>query len=209
MICTQLSPKHLIALIVFGLVVIGASIEPLEYGAYALHQLGTVIMLAMLFVFQKKFGLSFLAFCSYLMFLTVHVIAAHYLYSYVPYSIWTQSLLNLDLNQYFGWQRNMFDRLVHFCYGLFLYPFFARLFQCWLPQVGTKSRFLLVLQFVMASSVFYEWIEWWLAVALSPEEAEKYNGQQGDLWDAHQDMLFATLGTLVAGLLTWISTRRS
>ena len=63
------------------------------------------------------------------------------------------------------------------------------------------SLFLLVVQFVMASSVFYELIEWVIAIGLSPEQAENYNGQQGDMWDAHKDMLLATTGAIFYGLL--------
>ena len=51
---------------------------------------------------------------------------------------------------------------------------------------------------IMCSSLIYEWLEWAIALTLSPEAAESYNGQQGDLWDAHADMLLATLGALVA-----------
>ncbi len=51
----------------------------------------------------------------------------------------------------------------------------------------------------MASSMFYELIEWWIAISLSPEDAENYNGQQGDIWDAHKDMLLATIGAILMG----------
>ncbi|MDN5691483.1 MAG: DUF2238 domain-containing protein, partial [Acinetobacter sp.] len=59
-----------------------------------------------------------------------------------------------------------------------------------------------VIQFVMATSLFYEWIEWWIAIGLSPEEAENYNGQQGDIWDAHKDMFLATIGAIMTGLVS-------
>ena len=179
--------------------IILSSINPLEFQSYLLHQVGTVLMLILLFICQKKIGLSYLAFLGYIIFLMVHVTAAHYLYSYVPYNDWIKSLFHFDLNQAMGWSRNMFDRLVHFCYGLLLYPFFYRLFQVWLPSLSPKVLFLLVIQFVMATSLVYEWIEWWIAIGLSPDEAEKYNGQQGDMWDAHKDMLLATIGAIIAG----------
>lgn len=51
----------------------------------------------------------------------------------------------------------------------------------------------------MASSLIYEWVEWLIALGLSPEDAENYNGQQGDIWDAHMDMLLATLGAMLMG----------
>lgn len=43
----------------------------------------------------------------------------------------------------------------------------------------------------------YEWLEWGIALTMSPEAAESYNGQQGDVWDAHADMLLATVGALL------------
>ena len=52
----------------------------------------------------------------------------------------------------------------------------------------------------MASSMFYELIEWWIAMGLSPEDAENYNGQQGDVWDAHKDMFLATIGAILIGI---------
>ena len=82
----------------------------------------------------------------------------------------------------------------------FYIHFFYRLFEVWLPQVKPFALFILVVQFIMASSLFYEWIEWLIAIGLSPEEAEKYNGQQGDIWDAHKDMLLATIGGIITGL---------
>ena len=201
MIEKQLNLKHYLALASIVLSVIIASIQPLEFESYLLHQSGTVLMLIALLVTLKKVGINFYSFCLYLAFLFIHIIGAHYLYSYVPYNDWVNTLFHLDLNQSMGWSRNMYDRFVHFAYGLLLYPFFYRCFQVWLPKVKPFSLFLLVIQFVMASSLFYELIEWWIAMGLSPEDAENYNGQQGDQWDAHKDMFLATLGAIVMGMI--------
>lgn len=202
MIYRSLTPKHWLVLAVLAIAIILASINPLEYPSYMLHQIGTVLMLVALFFCLKKIGLSFSSFLLYILFLIIHVIAAHYLYSYVPYNDWSIQYLHFDLNQAMGWSRNMFDRFVHFFYGLFLYPFFYRLFQVWLPNLKPSVLFILVIQFVIATSLVYEWIEWWLAIGLSPEEAENYNGQQGDVWDAHKDMFLATIGAIITGLLS-------
>lgn len=200
-----LSTRHLLVLALLFIGVIFASIQPLEYASYALHQIGTVLMLVFLYYCLKKIGLSFSSFTLYIGFLLIHIIGAHYLYSYVPYNEWSLQLFNFDLNQYMGWSRNMYDRLVHFGYGLLLYPLFLRLFQVCLPQLSAKVLFLLVVQFVMATSIIYEWIEWLIAIGLSPEEAENYNGQQGDIWDAHKDMWIATLGSIITGLFLFRS----
>ncbi|ENW78775.1 hypothetical protein F909_03737 [Acinetobacter sp. ANC 3929] len=207
MIEKQLTLKHYIALAILLLIVALASIEPLEFESYLLHQAGTALMLIALIVVMKKIGINFYSFCLYLGFLLIHILGAHFLYSYVPYNEWIEHLFHFDLNQTMGWSRNMYDRLVHFAYGLLLYPFFYRCFQVWLPSAKPFTLFLLVIQFVMASSMFYELIEWWIAISLSPEDAENYNGQQGDIWDAHKDMFLATVGAILIGFIQLIKEK--
>ncbi|WP_307011511.1 DUF2238 domain-containing protein [Acinetobacter calcoaceticus] len=204
MIEKQFKLKHYVALVLIFIAILLSSIHPLEFEAYLLHQVGTVFMLVLLFIIFKKIGLDFLSFTLYLLFLLIHIIGAHYLYSYVPYNDWIQQVFHFNLDQYMGWSRNMYDRLVHLAYGVLLYPLIYRVFQVWLPTTRPFTLFLLVIQFVMASSVFYELIEWAIAIGLSPEEAENYNGQQGDMWDAHKDMLLATIGAIIYGLAALI-----
>ncbi len=190
-------------------VIIIASINPLEFASYLLHQAGTVIMLIVLIVTMKKIGLSFISFSLYLAFLFIHIIGAHYLYSFVPYNEWIINLFGFDLDQTMGWSRNMYDRLVHFAYGVLLYPFFYRCFQVWIPSAKPFTLFLLVVQFVMASSMVYELLEWGLSIGLSPEDAENYNGQQGDMWDAHTDMFLATIGAMLIGIVYYYQTKNA
>ena len=200
MIEYQLTLKHWLGLGFLTLAIVIASIQPLELFSYVLHQVGTAFMLIVLLICLKKIGLTYFSFALYLLFLLIHIIGAHYLYSYVPYNEWIKQLFNFDLNQAMGWTRNMYDRLVHIAFGLLLYPFFYRLLQVWLPTLKPRVLFLLVIQFVITTSLVYEWIEWWIAIGLSPEEAENYNGQQGDIWDAHKDILLATIGAIMTGM---------
>ncbi|NNH25827.1 DUF2238 domain-containing protein [Acinetobacter terrestris] len=201
MIEYQLTLKHWLGLGFLTLAIVIASIQPLELFSYVLHQAGTAFMLIVLLICLKKIGLTYFSFALYLLFLLIHIIGAHYLYSYVPYNEWIKQLFNFDLNQAMGWTRNMYDRLVHIAFGLLLYPFFYRLFQVWLPTLKPSVLLLLVIQFVITTSLVYEWIEWWIAIGLSPEEAENYNGQQGDIWDAHKDILLATIGAIMTGMI--------
>ena len=208
MIEYQLTLKHWLGLGVLTLAIVIASIQPLELFSYVLHQVGTAFMLIVLLICFKKIGLSYFSFLFYLLFLLIHILGAHYLYSYVPYNEWIKQLFNFDLNQSMGWTRNMYDRLVHIAFGLLLYPFFYRQFQIWLPTLKPSVLFLLVIQFVITTSLLYEWIEWWIAIGLSPEEAENYNGQQGDIWDAHKDILLATIGAMITGILCLIKVSK-
>ena len=52
----------------------------------------------------------------------------------------------------------------------------------------------------MSTSLLYELFEWGIATTLSPDAAEAYNGQQGDVWDAHKDMALALAGGIIAAI---------
>ncbi|WP_411832770.1 DUF2238 domain-containing protein [Pseudoxanthomonas mexicana] len=167
---------------------------PLEQ---ALHSSLTVAGLAALVWLDRRWPLKTPHYAFVCLFVVVHCIGARWLYSNVPYDEWAQALAGWSPQQAFGWQRNHFDRFVHLLYGL-----------CFAPPVRFHlerharatpwQAFAIAVLLVMASSLVYEWMEWGIALAMSPEAAESYNGQQGDIWDAHADMLLATLGCVSA-----------
>jgi putative membrane protein len=51
---------------------------------------------------------------------------------------------------------------------------------------------------VLAIGAFWELLEWWVALLVSPETGTAFLGSQGDVWDAQWDMLLALVGSLVA-----------
>lgn len=118
--------------------------------------------------------------------MTLHVLGARYLYSYVPYDDWSYWLWGKTVSGYFGFTRNHYDRLVHFAYGLLLvYPASEVLSRhC---HVSLRVGGWLAVQFILATSALYEIGEWALAISVAPDWAEHYNGQQGDRWDAQKD----------------------
>ena len=61
---------------------------------------------------------------------------------------------------------------------------------------------------VQTGSMVYEIFEWQLAVHFSPETAEKYNGQQGDVWDAQKDMLLAMISSTFMAICYAIKENR-
>lgn len=161
----------------------------------ALHSSLTVVGFAWLWWHDRRWPMRSSDFAAVCAFIAVHCIAARWLYSNVPYDAWLQSALGWSPQAAFGWERNHFDRFVHLAYGLcFGAPLARYARQRW--GVGVGQGFALAVLAVMASSLVYEWAEWAIALLLSPEAAEAYNGQQGDMWDAHMDMLLATLGAL-------------
>ncbi len=182
------------------LVVFGASwIAPLWPVEQALHSSLTVVGLSWLWWHDRRWPMRTGDFGLICLFITVHCIAARWLYSNVPYDAWLQQLAGWSPQQAFGWERNHTDRLIHFLYGACFTPAVRDwLRQRW-PALNAGQAFVLAVAAIMCSSLAYEWFEWGVALALSPEAAESYNGQQGDGWDAHADMLLATVGAL----LTW------
>ena len=49
--------------------------------------------------------------------------------------------------------------------------------------------------------MIYELFEWLLTVVMTSEEADYYNGQQGDIWDAQKDMALAMIGSTIMAFL--------
>lgn len=191
------------------IVMVLASIEPLEWSSYLLHQLGTLLFLALMLSAYHYWHISSRSYVFASLFLIIHIVGARYLYSYVPYDDWTEQLFNIRLDELLGWQRNMYDRLVHFSYGLLLFSTMAESSKSIFNIQSTKLLIAVALMINMSSSMLYELIEWGIAATLSPEAAEAYNGQQGDVWDAHKDMALALLGGLIAASVALFQTRKA
>ncbi|OLF37769.1 hypothetical protein BTW00_02875 [Psychrobacter sp. C 20.9] len=190
-------------------VMVLASINPLEWSNYLLHQLGTLLFLALMLGAYRYNYVSSRSYVLASLFLVIHIIGARYLYSYVPYNDWTQQLFGIRLDELFGWQRNMYDRLVHFSYGLLLFHAMVDVSKSIFNVQSVKLLIALALMINMSSSLLYELLEWSIAMTLSPEAAEAYNGQQGDIWDAHKDMALALLGGLIAAGIMLFKTRQN
>ena len=177
-----------------------ASIHPLDWSSYLLHQAGTLVFIAFMLAAYRYWHISERAFVLSMGFLLIHILGARYLYSYVPYDDWLNSLFGFTLAEQFGWQRNMYDRLVHFSYGLLLFSAMFERLRHLLKLTSIKQLVVLTLMLNLASSALYELFEWGIAMTMSPEDAEAYNGQQGDSWDAHKDMALALLGGIIAAI---------
>jgi putative membrane protein len=179
-------------------------IAPLWPVEHALHSSGTVIGLIWLVWHQRRWPMCTWDFIAICIFIAVHCIAARWLYSNMPYDRWLMDAFGWSPQVGFGWERNHTDRLIHFLYGLCFMPALQWHTQQRWP-LRARQAFAMSVALIMTTSLVYEWFEWAIALALSPEAAEAYNGQQGDMWDAHMDMLLATLGAL--STWPWLARR--
>lgn len=140
-------------------------------------------------------------FCA---FLWLHTLGGRYAYSYVPYDAWFAAIGLPEPGEVLGRGRNAYDRLVHIAFGLLLVHPIAQFLG---RHVGARPRagLCIAVALVYAGSAVYEVFEWLLTLVMADDNAEAYNGQQGDMWDAQKDMACAVAGALVAAI--WLELR--
>src|SRR5205823_92331 len=204
---SSLNPRYpLILLTLFLLYAIAWAIHPVDVKDWALENTLTALFVAALVITHRRFPFTNISYTLIFIFLCLHTIGAHYTYSLVPYNEWTKKLFGTPLNSWFGFQRNHFDRLVHFCFGFLLaYP----IREMFLRVAGAKGfwGYYLPLDLTMSFSMLYELIEWGTAEAFGGDLGQAYLGTQGDVWDSHKDMAMASLGALISmtviALINW------
>ncbi|MBI2651468.1 DUF2238 domain-containing protein [Candidatus Woesearchaeota archaeon] len=163
---------------------------------FILEHIMTVIFIVLLLSTYKSFPLSHLSYTFIFIFMIFHTIGAHYTYAEVPYEKWSKALFGTGINEFFGFARNHYDRLVHFSFGLFMaYP--VREIFLRIANVKGFWGYYLPLDVMAAFSMVYELIEWGVALIFGGELEMTYLGTQGDIWDAHKDMALAALGALI------------
>jgi putative membrane protein len=177
------------------------AIRPLHLDTWALENALALALLVFLAVFHRYLLFSRVSYTLIFVFMCLHQVGAHYSYSEVPYDVWFQNLTGRTFNSLFGWERNNFDRVVHFSYGLLLaYPIreiFLRV-----ANVRGFWGYFLPLDLTASTSMLFELLEWGTAAAFGGDLGQAYLGTQGDEWDAHKDMALASLGALITMSLT-------
>ncbi len=191
----------LILLVLFLALAIPLGIAPRHRADWVLENVLVVLALALLAWTHRRCPLSRISYTLVFLFLCLHEVGSHYTYAEVPYDAWWRSLTGHSFNSLFGWERNHFDRLVHFLYGFLLaYPLrelFLRI-----ADVRGFWGYFLPLDFTMSTSMLYELVEWAAAEGFGGELGQAYLGTQGDVWDAHKDMALASLGAMLAMAVT-------
>ena len=185
-------------LFLFFLLLFAASCVAPPYLQFLLLQHVPTTLAALLLAYMSnRFAISRLSYSSIIVFLCLHTLGARYLYSYVPYDYWSEKLLNVNLSEVFGFQRNHYDRLVHFSYGLLIAVPVQEFERRYLKLSAAVSS-VLAIEFIIATSAGYELLEWLVAVIFAPDWAEQFLGQQGDVFDAQKDTALATAGAVVS-----------
>lgn len=187
-----MSRYHKILLVIFAAVWVWAAIRPKYPEDWLLENLLVFLAVPCIVLLGYYFRLSDFSYTLITLFMVLHLVGSHYTYSEVPFGYTLQRWLGAD--------RNMFDRLVHFSFGLLLaYP--VREVFLRLARVRGFWGYYLPLDVTLSFSALYEIIEWLTAETVSPGAGLAFLGTQGDVWDAQKDMLAAGTGALVAMLI--------
>jgi len=176
----KLRHSHYVLLLLALLAILWAAlaIAPWHRSDWILENVLLVVAVALLAGTYRVFPLSRVSYTLIFLFLCLHTIGAHYTYAEVPYDQWFSQLTGTTINELLGWQRNNFDRVVHFCYGLLLsYPI-RELFLRVAAVRGFWGYFL-PLDLTMSTSMLYELIEWFAAESFGGDLGVAYLGIQG------------------------------
>jgi len=175
------------------------AINPLYPRDWLLENLLVFIWSALLIFTYRWFRFSNLSYALFTVFLSLHLVGAHYTYAETPFGFWLQTL--------FEFERNHYDRIVHFSFGLLIaYPMREILLRQ--SGIAVTWSYFLTINCILAFSAFYEVLEVIAAMIVSPELGDAYLGTQGDEWDAQKDAFLAFVGSIVAMLVTWSLARQ-
>ena len=177
---------------IFVTVLVWSASAPKDYPTWWLEVMPALIGFVVVVGTRRRFRLTTLAYVLILAHSIVLMVGGHYTYAEVP--------LFDTFREWFGWQRNNYDKVGHFMQG-FAPALIARELVVRLDIInGAVWRNFFILCFVLALAAFYELLEWWTAL-LFEEAADAFLGTQGYIWDTQSDMGWALLGASLSLLL--------
>lgn len=173
------------------------AISPWYREDWLLENVLVFIMVPVLIWSYRNLRFSNGAYTCLFLFLLLHEVGAHYTYSEVPYDDWSRALFGNGISEALGLERNHYDRLVHFLYGVLIAPAAIELLDARAPQQG-MWQWLLPWFFMVSHSTLFETVEAAAAGVFGGELGMAYLGTQGDEWDAHKDSALAAVGAAIA-----------
>lgn len=165
------------------------AVAPVNRQDWFLENLLVLVLVPVLVATGRRFRFSNAAYVLITVFLLLHAYGAHHTYSEAPFGDW--------LGGRFGWERNHYDRLVHFGFGILLtFPIWELLVRKTGLRAGWSQG--LAVCVILAASGLYELLEAAVAMLVDPDLGAAYTGTQGDEWDSQKDMALALVGAVIA-----------
>lgn len=179
-----------VCLIIYLVIFIMGAINPWNFDAWILESILPVLFVLILIFTYKKFRFSNGSYGLILIFLIFATLGSHYTYSNFPF---TQGL--------FGLERNYYDRIVHFLFGLLGYFPIKEYYKKSLNAISRKKLSRRVIFIILLAGVVFELIEGLAYLTIKdPELISAYLATQGGslMFDSFNDVLIKTFGGLVA-----------
>ncbi len=179
--------------VIFIVFWVALAINPADYGIWALENFLVITIFPVVLWLDRRYHFNDLTFLSLTVFVILHLFGANTTYNSMVYFEWFSEL--------FGWQRNYYDQVIHFLFGLMVFVPFYELF--YHQGISRKLSYLIAFLLITSVGAWYEILEW-LAMVLFCRQADVVclgAVTQGDIWDAQKDIAYAVIGSLVAMLL--------
>jgi putative membrane protein len=178
-----------ILLTIFGATLLWSIINPKEDFTCFLEIIPAIIGLLILALTFKKFRFTNFTYTLILIHCIILFIGGHYTYAEVPFFDY--------IKEVFHQSRNNYDKVGHFTQGFVPVMIIRELF-IRKKVIANQSFFnFIIVSICLAISAAYEWIEWFVSIATG-DGGDAFLGTQGYVWDTQSDMLFATIGAIVA-----------
>jgi putative membrane protein len=192
----------------FVVIWIALAIAPWYREDWLLENVLVFVLVPGLVLAHRRLPFSSFAYSCLFVFFVMHQVGAHYTYAEVPYDRWGEAVLGRSISDLLGLERNHYDRLVHFLYGLLVTPAGIELVDARAPQRG-MWRWWLPWFFMVSHATLFEIVEALGAVVFGGDLGEAYLGTQGDVWDSQKDSALAALGAALAVIGVRMTRRRS
>ncbi|MFC3193351.1 DUF2238 domain-containing protein [Marinicella sediminis] len=179
------------------------AINPASRSVWFLENLLVFVFVLLVIKYHRRLCFSEPAWLMILVFLMFHELGVYYTYSHVPYQQWSAAIFSDDIVRSAAWQRNHYDRWVHFLFGL-LIVLPVRELCVQISQSHSSWTSFVAFNVIVAVSALYELLEWAVAIVFGGELGVEYIGIQGDVWDSHKDLFMAVTGALLTLLVRFM-----
>lgn len=178
----------LLLLALYGAVFAVCAISPYDRAVWWAENIPVLIVVGALVVIRRWYRFSDTSYVLMSVFIILHTIGGHYTFERVPFDAVTN---------FFGFERNHYDRLAHFSVGFYAYPIAEFLLRKRLVHTPWIVALFPIFAIATVAGV-YEIIEWQYALNSDPAAGLAVLGSQGDIWDAQKDILADTLGAILS-----------
>jgi putative membrane protein len=186
---------------IFIIAVIWSAISPASMGDWWLEISPVLVFIPIIIFLGRKFKISSFSYTIIVLYMLLPIIQAHYGVAHVPFGF--------TLSKWEGIvDRNMFDRLTHFAFGLlWFYPLYGIMREA----IGKHRReflsYFLPFSIIMMFGAMYEVLELIVRQTASSKLSFLFVAAQGDFWDTSKDLANTAIGAVLAIIIILIMNK--